>query len=106
MNHRDGHAQRVVTDEPVAAYQRDGAVCLRGLLSRDEVALLREGIFESPLAAAAARLMRRTSARLFHDHMLTKEPGTHVEGRNNVSFWIVGAAMELPLFPVVWPRST
>jgi ectoine hydroxylase-related dioxygenase (phytanoyl-CoA dioxygenase family) len=58
-------------------------------------------IFESPLAVAAARLMRSRTARLYHDHMLTKEPGTqqrtpwhqdqpyyNVEGHDNVSFWI------------------
>ncbi len=116
MTERDAHAQQVVTTDAVAAYQRDGAVCVRGLLSDGEVALLREGIdsnlaapspraivasraddpgrfvedfcnwqynsayrrviFESPLAATAARLMRCQSARLYHDHMLTKEPGT------------------------------
>jgi ectoine hydroxylase-related dioxygenase (phytanoyl-CoA dioxygenase family) len=61
----------------------------------------RRFIFESGLAAAAGRLMRSSHARLYHDHMLTKEPGTrqptpwhqdqpyyNVEGRRNVSFWI------------------
>jgi len=45
--------------------------------------------------------MRSAAARLYHDHMLTKEPGTrqptpwhqdqpyyNIEGRQNVSFWI------------------
>jgi ectoine hydroxylase-related dioxygenase (phytanoyl-CoA dioxygenase family) len=58
-------------------------------------------IFGSALAETAARLMCSASARLYHDHMLTKEPGTrqatpwhqdqpyyNVEGRQNVSFWI------------------
>jgi ectoine hydroxylase-related dioxygenase (phytanoyl-CoA dioxygenase family) len=58
-------------------------------------------IFGSPLAEVAGRLMRSTSARLYHDHMLTKEPRTrqatpwhqdqpyyNIEGRQNVSFWI------------------
>ncbi|MEY3253363.1 MAG: hypothetical protein RL227_2336 [Pseudomonadota bacterium] len=58
-------------------------------------------IEQSPLAAAAGLLMGSTTARLYHDHMLTKEPGTraptpwhqdqpyyNVEGRQNVSFWI------------------
>ncbi|HXI77440.1 MAG TPA: phytanoyl-CoA dioxygenase family protein [Steroidobacteraceae bacterium] len=61
----------------------------------------RRFIFESRVAAAAGRLMRSSYARLYHDHMLTKEPGTrqptpwhqdqpyyNVEGRQNVSFWI------------------
>ena len=58
-------------------------------------------IRESRVAAAGAALMQSTTVRLFHDHMLTKEPGTlqrtpwhqdqpyyNVEGRQNVSFWI------------------
>jgi ectoine hydroxylase-related dioxygenase (phytanoyl-CoA dioxygenase family) len=61
----------------------------------------RRVIFESALGAAGGRLMRSTSARLYHDHMLTKEPGTrqrtpwhqdqpyyNIEGRQNCSFWI------------------
>ena len=34
----------------------------------------RRFIFESSLAEAAARLMRSRSARLYHDHLLVKEP--------------------------------
>lgn len=58
-------------------------------------------IFESALGEAGGRLMRSSTARLYHDHMLTKEPGTrqrtpwhqdqpyyNIEGRQNVSFWI------------------
>ncbi len=58
-------------------------------------------IFESALAETAGRLMRSHAVRLYHDHMLTKEPGTrqptpwhqdqpyyNIEGRQNVSFWI------------------
>ncbi|MFT4195594.1 phytanoyl-CoA dioxygenase family protein [Ottowia sp.] len=138
LNHR---AAAVATPELIEAFARDGAVCLRGLLSADEVALLRSGIdaniaqpsprakvasrpddpgffiedfccwpendayrrfiFDSPLAAAAGRLMGSRQVRLYHDHMLTKEPGTrqrtpwhqdqpyyNIEGRQNVSFWI------------------
>jgi ectoine hydroxylase-related dioxygenase (phytanoyl-CoA dioxygenase family) len=61
----------------------------------------RRFIFETALAATAARLMRSSTARLYHDHMLTKEPGTrqatpwhqdqpyyNIEGWQNVSFWI------------------
>src|SRR5262249_48835059 len=33
-------------------------------------------IFDSRLAEAAGRLMQSRSARLYHDHMLTKEAGT------------------------------
>jgi ectoine hydroxylase-related dioxygenase (phytanoyl-CoA dioxygenase family) len=58
-------------------------------------------IFDSPLAALAARLMQSSSVRLYHDHLLVKEPGTrqktpwhqdqpyyNVDGRQNISFWI------------------
>lgn len=61
----------------------------------------RRFILETQLAATAGRLMQSATARLYHDHMLTKEPGTrqptpwhqdqpyyNVEGRQNISFWI------------------
>ena len=125
----------------IERFQRDGAVCIRGLFRPEEIEMLRAGIdenlahlspraktasgaddpgrfvedfcnwqdnsgyrrfiFESALAETAGRLMRSSTARLYHDHMLTKEPGTrqrtpwhqdqpyyNVEGRQNASFWI------------------
>ena len=58
-------------------------------------------IFGSGLAPAAGLLSGSRSIRLYHDHMLTKEPGTrqrtpwhqdqpyyNVEGELNCSFWI------------------
>lgn len=122
-------------------FARDGAVCLRGVIPPDLIALLRQGIdanianpsprakvasrpddpgrfvedfcnwadnpayrrfiFESRLGELAAELMGAKAARLYHDHMLTKEAGTlqptpwhqdqpyyNVEGRQNCSFWI------------------
>ena len=127
--------------EQVAAFGRDGAVVLRGLLRPAEVALLREGIeanlahpsprakiasaredpgwfiedfccwqenaayrrfiFESALGEVGAALMGSAGVRLYHDHMLTKEPGTrartpwhqdqpyyNISGSQNCSFWI------------------
>lgn len=123
------------------AFARDGAVCLRGAIAPEMIALLRAGIdenlarpsprakvasrpddpgrfvedfcswrenaayrrfiFESGLGRIAAELMASPTARLYHDHMLTKEAGTlqptpwhqdqpyyNVEGRQTVSFWI------------------
>ena len=137
----EARARRAVTPEQVEAFQRDGAVCLRQLLSPAEVQRLREGIdanlahpsprakvasrpedpghfiedfccweenaayreliFGSGLAAAAGLLTGSRRIRLYHDHMLTKEPGTraptpwhqdqpyyNVEGALNCSFWI------------------
>lgn len=138
---RTERAAACVTPALTEAWRRDGAVCLRRLLSPAEVALIRDGIdanlaapspraivasapgdpghfvedfcnwqanaayrraiFESPLAAAAGLLMGCRTVRLYHDHMLTKEPGTrqrtpwhqdqpyyNVSGRQNVSMWI------------------
>jgi len=61
----------------------------------------RRFILESRLAEAAAALMNSRTVRLYHDHMLTKEPGTrqrtpwhqdqpyyNISGRQNCSFWI------------------
>lgn len=61
----------------------------------------RRFIFESPAAEAGAMLMKSKSVRLYHDHMLTKEPGTrqktpwhqdqpyyNIEGFQNCSLWI------------------
>jgi ectoine hydroxylase-related dioxygenase (phytanoyl-CoA dioxygenase family) len=131
----------MIDDQSVAAFQRDGAVCIRQLFRPEEMQILRRGIdanlaalsprakvasaaddpgyfvedfcnwqdnehyrrfiFDSPLAETAGRLMQSSTARLYHDHMLTKEPGTrqptpwhqdqpyyNIEGRQNVSFWI------------------
>jgi ectoine hydroxylase-related dioxygenase (phytanoyl-CoA dioxygenase family) len=128
-------------DDLVAAFARDGAVCLRGVLNAAELARLAAGIdanlalpspralvasrpgdpgrfiedfcnwqgnpqyrataMDTVLPDVAARLMQSASVRLYHDHMLTKEPGTttptpwhqdqpyyNIEGRQNVSFWI------------------
>jgi ectoine hydroxylase-related dioxygenase (phytanoyl-CoA dioxygenase family) len=131
----------MIAESDIDDFQRDGAICIRGLFQPDEIALLRAGvdanlanlsprakvasaasdpgrfiedfcnwrdnelyrrfIFDSALAATAGQLMRSSTARLYHDHMLTKEPGTrqstpwhqdqpyyNIEGRQNISFWI------------------
>ena len=134
-------AQAATTPDIQAAFARDGAVCLRQLLTPDEVALLARGIntnlaqpspraivasrpddpgffiedfcnwphnadyrrfiFESPLAQVTALLTGSQRVRLYHDHMLTKEPSTrtptpwhqdqpyyNVSGFQNTSFWV------------------
>ena len=58
-------------------------------------------VVESPMAKIAAQLMRSDTARVFHDHVLVKEPGNSVEtpwhhdqpyyivdGAQSVSFWV------------------
>ncbi len=131
----------MVTSQDIESFERDGAVCLRQLLTPRDIELLCAGIeanlanpsprakvasrpddagffiedfciwrqnpqyqrciFESGLAEAAGALMRSRTARLYHDHMLTKERGTrqrtpwhqdqpyyNINGRQNCSFWI------------------
>ena len=142
MNERlNARIRERLTEQDVADFQRDGAVCIRQLLNADEVALLRDGIDanlaapsprakvasrpddpgrffedfcnwqsippferlvrETPLAQAAQRLMQSPTVRLYHDHVLVKEPGTrqrtpwhqdqpyyNIDGRQNISMWI------------------
>jgi ectoine hydroxylase-related dioxygenase (phytanoyl-CoA dioxygenase family) len=130
-------------------FRRDGAVCVRGLVSPDELALaeaaieanladlsprakrasaaddgafvedfcnwtrlapLERFIRRSGIAAVAAELMGSMTVRLYHDHVLVKEPGTrqrtpwhqdqpyyNIDGRQNASMW-------LPVDPV--PRAS
>ena len=69
----------------------------------------RAALLETPMAEAAALLMQSETARVFHEHVLVKEPGSSmptpwhqdqpyylVEGRQSVSFWV-------PLDPI--PRE-
>lgn len=137
----EARARERVTPELIAAFRRDGVVCIRALLTPAQVERLRAGIdanlaapsprakvasrpgdpgffiedfcnwqdnaayreviFGSALAPAAGLLTGSRRIRLYHDHMLTKEPGTrqptpwhqdqpyyNVAGRQNVSMWI------------------
>ena len=67
----------------------------------DRIDGYRSLVRESPMAEIAARLMRSDTARIFHDHVLVKEPGNSiatpwhqdqpyylVEGQQSVSFWV------------------
>jgi ectoine hydroxylase-related dioxygenase (phytanoyl-CoA dioxygenase family) len=69
----------------------------------------RDAVMNSAMAEAAAKLMRSRTARIFHEHVLVKEPGNSMktpwhqdqpyylcEGVQSVSFWV-------PLDPV--PRE-
>ncbi|MEM5342911.1 phytanoyl-CoA dioxygenase family protein [Paraburkholderia azotifigens] len=133
--------ERAVTPQRIADFRRDGAVCIRGIFTDDEIALLREGIErnlaqpsprakvashpddpgwffedfcnwqendayrrfigESAAPAAAAALMGGETVRLYHDHLLVKEPNTrqrtpwhqdqpyyNIAGSQNISMWI------------------
>ena len=121
-------------------WERDGAICVRGAFSPNDVALaaraidanvadlsplakrasdsadgafiedfrswsriadMEQFIATSPVAAIAADVMGAATVRLFHDHVLVKEPGTsqrtpwhqdipyyNVDGTMNLSMWI------------------
>jgi len=130
----------VVTGEHRATFERDGAVCLRGLFSPelidqlrlavDEIMAnpsslakeyaepgqgsfftdvfnwrnnerIRDFLFRSPAAGAAATVLGSQRVRLYNDHLLVKEPGTdiptrwhqdlpyfRISGRQACSVWI------------------
>jgi len=125
----------------IESFRRDGAICVRGAFTPDDVAMVERGIErnlaepseralvaskandagrfvedfcnwqripeyerfirESQAAAIAGALMGSTRVRLFHDHMLVKEPGTrqptpwhqdqpyyNVDGAQTCSLWM------------------
>lgn len=157
-----------VTEQQIKDYARDGAVCIRGLLSSEQIDLLKLGIeanlqalsprhkvasssddpgyfvedfcnwqtnsyysqflLQSELGEVAAKLMQSSTARLYHDHLLVKEPGTrqrtpwhqdqpyyNIDGKQNCSMWIAvdsvtrNSTLELVagshLGPWLMPRS-
>jgi ectoine hydroxylase-related dioxygenase (phytanoyl-CoA dioxygenase family) len=133
--------KKLLTQAHIDAYKKDGAVCIRQVLTTTEIEVLREGIalnlhspshrikiasksddpgrfiedfctwqanpyykrfiYESPVSVIAAELMGSKKTRLYHDHLLVKEPGTrqctpwhqdqpyyNIEGMQNCSLWI------------------
>jgi ectoine hydroxylase-related dioxygenase (phytanoyl-CoA dioxygenase family) len=85
----------------VASSREDPGWFIEDFCCWQENAAYRRFIFESALGEVGAALMQSTRARLYHDHMLTKEPGTrartpwhqdqpyyNIEGKQNCSFWI------------------
>lgn len=66
-----------------------------------KISAYRRFIFDSGIGDVAAQLMQSQQARLYHDHLLVKEPGTrqrtpwhqdqpyyNIEGHQNVSMWL------------------
>jgi len=97
----DANLARPSPRAKVASRVDDPGMFIEDFCNWQENEAYRKFIFETPLAMAAGRLMRSRRARLYHDHMLTKESGTrqrtpwhqdqpyyNVEGRQNCSFWI------------------
>jgi ectoine hydroxylase-related dioxygenase (phytanoyl-CoA dioxygenase family) len=85
----------------VASRPGDPGFFIEDFCNWQENEAYRHLIFDSPLAAAAGALTGSQTIRLYHDHMLTKEPGTrtptpwhqdqpyyNIEGTLNCSMWI------------------
>jgi ectoine hydroxylase-related dioxygenase (phytanoyl-CoA dioxygenase family) len=101
---RDGIDENLAHPSPrakVASGTDDPGRFVEDFCNWQDNANYRRFIFDSALPETAGLLMRAATVRLYHDHMLTKEPGTrqatpwhqdqpyyNVEGRQNVSFWI------------------
>ncbi|MEM7091986.1 MAG: phytanoyl-CoA dioxygenase family protein [Actinomycetota bacterium] len=79
----------------------DDAPFIEDFCSWTRIPAMERFVRESPGAAIAAQLTGSTTIRLFHDHMLTKEPGTrqrtpwhqdqpyyNVSGSMNASMWL------------------
>ena len=139
------HAQELqidarVSDADIAAFERDGVVCIRGLFGPAEIETGRKGIdsniaapsprakvasapgdpgyfledfcnwqenphyrdliFNTSVGEIAGRLMGAQRTRLYHDHLLVKEPNTaartpwhqdqpyyNIDGLQNCSMW-------------------
>ena len=82
-----------------ASAEDDGAF-IEDFCSWQRIPEIERFVRESPAARIAAQLMGSRTVRLYHDHMLTKEPGTrqrtpwhqdqpyyNVEGTQNTSMW-------------------
>src|SRR5215472_8325361 len=101
---REGIDENLAHPSPrakVASARDDPGFFLEDFCCWQENERYRRVIFGSALGEAGALLMQSGSARLYHDHMLTKEPGTrqrtpwhqdqpyyNISGRQNCSFWI------------------
>ncbi|MGB6054517.1 MAG: phytanoyl-CoA dioxygenase family protein [Burkholderiaceae bacterium] len=101
---RDGIDANIAAPSPrakVASAPGDPGFFLEDFCNWQHNDAYRRVIMDGPLGAAAGRLMQSRTARLYHDHMLVKEPGTrqktpwhqdqpyyNIDGRQNVSMWI------------------
>ena len=85
----------------IASSRSDPGFFIEDFCSWSENDRYRRFIFESKLGAVSGRLTGSNTVRLYHDHMLTKEPGTrqktpwhqdqpyyNIDGQQTCSFWI------------------
>jgi ectoine hydroxylase-related dioxygenase (phytanoyl-CoA dioxygenase family) len=97
----DANLARPSPRAKVASTASDPGSFVEDFCNWQENEAYRRFIFGSALGQAGAQLMRSRAARLYHDHMLTKEAGTqartpwhqdqpyyNIAGTQNCSFWI------------------
>ena len=100
----EGIAQNLAAPSPrgkVASKPDDPGRFFEDFCNWQHIDAYRRFIHEAPLALLAQRLMGSQTVRLYHDHLLVKEPGTrqrtpwhqdqpyyNIEGQQNVSMWI------------------
>lgn len=84
----------------VASRPEDPGYFIEDFCNWQHIDAYRDLIFNSPAAAAAGRLMGSENVRLYHDHLLVKEPNTrqktpwhqdqpyyNIDGLQNCSMW-------------------
>jgi ectoine hydroxylase-related dioxygenase (phytanoyl-CoA dioxygenase family) len=101
---RDGIDQNIDRPSPrakVASNPSDPGRFIEDFCNWREIDAYQDFVLQCGLAEIAAELMGSSTARFYHDHMLTKEAGAtqptpwhqdqpfyNVDGRQNCSFWI------------------
>lgn len=111
---RDGIDANLATPSPrakIASRPEDPGRFFEDFCNWQDIAQFERLVHESPLAGAAQRLMQSPTVRLYHDHVLVKEPGTrqrtpwhqdqpyyNIDGKQNISMWI-------PVDPVPRPAT-
>jgi len=83
----------------------DGCEFFQDYCVWSEFAGYRALVVDSPMAKIAAQLMRSATARVFHDHILVKEPGNAVKTpwHHDQPYYIVDGAQSVSLWVPVDP---
>lgn len=99
-----GIAENMASPSPlaiVASQPSDPGYFIEDFCNWQRIAAYRDFVFNSPAAAAAGQLMQSNTVRLYHDHLLVKEPKTvaktpwhqdqpyyNINGSQNISMWM------------------
>lgn len=85
----------------VASRPEDPGYFIEDFCNWQRIPAYRDFVFNSPAAATAGKLMQSRTVRLYHDHLLVKEPKTvaktpwhqdqpyyNIDGKQNISMWL------------------